>query len=111
MENNDKDLAPVEIDLNAAHSGKLDESWLGMFGSWVESILGAMFRGTSLPLNVRGTRTQVKSFADTLQKEKKFIEAYHKHGLSNPKTYKSKAELKKATSKFERSTGIKWPFK
>ena len=111
MENNDRDLAPVEIDLNAAKSSKLDESFIRMFGSWIQSILGAMFGGTSIPVNIRGTRSQVDSFAKTLSKEKNYIKAFNKYGLNSPNTYKSKSELKNAVSKFERATGIKWPFK
>ena len=104
-------MVSVVIDLNAAQSTEINESFLGMFGSWVQTILGRAFGGPAVPVTIRGTQTQIKSFANTLQREKSYIEAYNKYGLNDPKTYKSKAELKNAVGKFERATGIKWPFK
>jgi hypothetical protein len=82
-----------------------------MLGVWIKSLLGMMFGGPSVPVTVRGTPTQIKSFANTLQKEKRYIQNYNKYGLNNPNTYKSKSTLQNAVGKFERATGIKWPFK
>ena len=62
-------------------------------------------------VKIRGTRSQVNSFADTLQKEKAYIRSYQKHGLDDPKTFRNKGRLKSSIAKFERDTGIKWPFK
>ena len=115
-----EDLAPIVIDLGVVKNSEVNElNYLqtiaiaapDMFGSWIKSILGQMFGGPSIPVTVRGTPAQIKTFANTLQREKRYIENYHKHGLNNPNTYKSKATLQNAVSKFERATGIKWPFK
>ena len=43
--------------------------------------------------------------------EKKYIDTAKKYGLEDPRTYRDKSKLKKATNSFERITGIKWPFK
>ena len=40
-----------------------------------------------------------------------YIQDFMNVGLNNPRTYKSRSQLKAATGKFERKTGIKWPFK
>jgi len=102
-------IAPIVIDLTRSNS--LDESWLRMFGENIKGILQAMFGGVSIPVQVRGSSSSVNSFVSALSGEKKYISTLKKYGLNNPRTYRSKGELKKATSKFERSTGIKWPFK
>ena len=40
------DLAPIVIDLSAASSGELNESWLSMFGGGIKMILQRMFGAT-----------------------------------------------------------------
>jgi len=42
----DSELVPVVINLNASHEEKLNESFLTMFGSAVESMLNQMFGGS-----------------------------------------------------------------
>jgi hypothetical protein len=105
---NEDRLSEIIIDLN--NQNKLNESWLGMFGWWVKAILNRMFGGPNLPITIKGTKTQVSSFVNVLSKEKKYMESFTKHGLDNPQTYKWRHNLNSAISKFERDTGIKWPF-
>ena len=105
----DKQLAPIVIDLRNADN--VNESWLKMFGSGVKSILNYMFGGPAVPVTVRGTRSQIKDFSRVLGREKRYLQTYKKYGLDNPQTYRSKYRLKSAVDKFERSTGITWPFK
>ena len=107
---NEKDLVPVEIDLGVARKGELNESFLKMFGGWVET-MQAMFGGSTLPVTVKGTRQEVRSFANVLGKERSYMQAYKKHGLDNASTYKSKYSLDKAVKAFEKVTKLKWPFK
>lgn len=104
-------LSEIAIDLNAASKGNLDESWLTMFGSGIQMILKKMFGGSTVPVAIKGTKSQIDSFAKTIGREKKYMDTYLKHGLDNPKTYKSRYRLDQAVNKFERATGIKWPFK
>jgi len=108
----EQEIVSVEIDLGVNRRDEVNESWLRMFGGAIKMILKGMFGGDIIPPNVivRGTKSEIQSFANALQKEKRYIEAYNKYGLNDPRTYRSKSVLKGAVSKFERATGIKWPF-
>jgi hypothetical protein len=110
MEEN-KELQEIEINLNALEEGRVDESFLRMFGGAIQKIMGTMFGGASIPVKVRGNQNQVRDFARVLGREKKYLDNYRKFGLDNPQTYKSKFSLDSAVKKFQRSTGLKWPFK
>jgi hypothetical protein len=108
-------LTPIVINLNAAKEGKLNESFLSMMGGAIKILLTRMF-GSSGPVgplktSVRGTPSQVAAFGDTLSKEKKYMESFMKHGLSDPRSFRSRHELEKAIANFERETSIVWPFK
>jgi hypothetical protein len=106
------DIAPTIIDLTAARSGELNESWLTMFGSAVKLVLQRLFgEDIGVPLKIKGSRADVAAFTNTVNREKRYLEALRDYGLNNPRTYKSKAELTSSISKFERATGLKWPFK
>jgi hypothetical protein len=93
--NKDNDLVPLEINLNAKAEGTLNESWLAMFGGAIETIMAGMFGGSSIPVNVTGTKKQINSFQKAL----------------GPGVNKSKAQLDRAIKNFESDTGIVWPFK
>ena len=94
--NEEQDIVSVEIDLGVNRRGEINESWLRMFGGAIKTILGSMFGDNIVPPNikVRGNPAEVRSFANALQKEKRYIETYNKFGLNDPKTYKSKSYLK-----------------
>ena len=102
-------LAPIVIDLTQKNN--IDESWLRMFGEHIKGILKTMFGNVSIPVEVKGSSSDIKSFVRALGGERNYISSLKKYGLDNPRTYRSKASLSKATSQFERNTGIKWPFK
>jgi len=104
-------LVEIVIDLDELKKNRLDESWLAMFGHHIQTILSRMFGGVPVPVSVKGSPREVTSFANAIGKEKKYIDAAKKYGLEDPRTYRDKFKLKKATSAFERVTGIKWPFK
>ena len=105
------ELSPIVIDLNKAREGKLDESWLAMLGWGVKKILKAILRDFSIPVELKGNPSDVRSFMGALGAEKGHIQALKDFGLNSPRTYRSKSELDGAISKFERKTGIPWPFK
>ena len=110
-DNNQRDLAPIVIDLDELKSGKLDEfNVMQQMGSAIKLIMQQMFGGSSVPVSVRGSRGDVKSFARTIGKEKKYMTAYKQYGLNDPRTYKSKFKLNKSVRDFERKTKLKWPF-
>ena len=104
-------LTPIVIDLDKAKEKHLDESFLEIFGWGIKKLLGAVFGDSPVPVNLKGRPSDVRSFLDTLSAEKSYIQDFRSLGLNNPRTYKSKSQLKAATGKFERKTGIKWPFK
>tara|TARA_R100000005_G_C4882097_1_gene133254 strand:- start:30 stop:377 length:348 start_codon:yes stop_codon:yes gene_type:complete len=115
MLNEDK-LDNVVIDFAELRDNQLNESFLAAFGNWVKLILNRTFgqgKGSFLgpSVKVRGTRAEVNAFAKALGGEKKYIEAVRKHGLDDPKVTSNKAKLNKAVKAFEKTTGIKWPFK
>jgi hypothetical protein len=104
-------LSKMVVDLGVARKEKLNESWLGMFGSWVKWILRGMFGGPVPDVKISGTKSEVESFMNVLAKEKDYMRLAQDHGLSDARTYKNKFKLEKAANTFFRKTGIKWPFK
>ena len=106
-----KELQAIDIDLDIMNKGELNESWLSMFGGAVSAIMSRMFGGAAIHVKIRGNKKQVADFARTIGREKKYVRTAAKYGLDNPKTYKDKFNLRQSVSKFERSTGLKWPFK
>tara|TARA_B100001564_G_C20629021_1_gene666143 strand:+ start:735 stop:1070 length:336 start_codon:yes stop_codon:yes gene_type:complete len=109
QENNE--ITPIEIDLGAARRGEVNEIFLQLFGSAIQKILSTMFGGSSIPVKVKGNRREISSFARTIGREKRYMQAVAKHGLNDPRVYKDKFKLRKAAAEFERTTGIKYPFR
>jgi hypothetical protein len=88
----------------------LNESFLGMFGSWAKYILKAMFGDIDIPVTITGKHSEVHALARALAGEKNYIDSATRYGLTNKQTYASKSKLDQAIKSFERETGIKWPF-
>ena len=107
----DKELQTIEIDLTVAKNGEVNESILRAFGLHVKWLMGKMFGGGSIPVNIKGSPRQVKDFTRALGSEKKYIKTAARYGLNDPRTYKDKFKLRNMVKKFESSTGLKWPFK
>jgi len=106
----DKDIIPIEIDLN--RKDKLNESFLRMFGDAIKWVLRRMFgQEVFVPINVTGTTDQIEAFTKALAGEKRYFESYVKYGLNDPRTHEDRYRLNIAVDKFERDTGIKWPYK
>jgi hypothetical protein len=103
-------LVNITIDFSEIRSKQIDESWLVMFGGWVEWLLGRMFGTGKIPGTIKGSKGEIESFARAMGSEKRYIETAKRYGLDHPTTYKSRAKLDVATKGFERETGIRWPF-
>lgn len=103
------DLTPIEIDLTV-DPNKIDESWLVTFGFLTKTLLKYMFDGSSAPAKIRGTSSQIASFTDALGKEKRYMDAFLKHGLNDERTLYNRSKLNTAVSRFERDTGLRWPY-
>jgi hypothetical protein len=106
-----QELAAIEIDLSAAKNQELNEDYLGQFGAAVGMLLKAITQGYTTPVKIRGKETDIRKFANVLNGERKYMLSYNKHGLNHSDTYSSKYKLDKAVRDFEKSTGLKWPFK
>jgi|TARA_R100000234_G_scaffold120132_1_gene105757 hypothetical protein len=105
------DLQPIIIDFNECSNDTLNESFLKMFGFAVKSILKYMFNDSPIPVKIKGHPTQVKSFVNALAQEKRYLDSYKQFGLDDPRTLQDKSILTQSVRKFERATGLKWPFK
>lgn len=101
------DLTPQQ----QSNNNLQQEGVLRMFGSWIQTILKAMFGGYSIPLTLRGKKSEIEAFVEALAQEKRYMEAMKKFGLDRPNSYRDKLELEKAISKFERATNLRWPIK
>lgn len=112
-ESNNDDLVPMVIDFTEARNaeGKIQESWILTFGAILRWMMPSLYKGSVLPLTVKGTSGEIKSFADVLGKEKKYLQSWKDNGLDSPVTYQNQTKLARSVSKFERVTGLKWPFK
>jgi len=101
----------IVIDLGAHRRGELTESVLSVMGANIKWMLSRMFQGAPINATLRGNRQEIKSFANAISREKKYMDAYMRYGLDNPNTHRSRYALQSAVSKFERATKLKWPFK
>jgi hypothetical protein len=107
---NEEEIVKLTIDLGTARKGELNESFLAMFGYWVKVLLKRIFGGSQVPVNIKGTRSEVSAFADALGRERDYMTSLRRHGLDDKRTFSNKYKLDKAVQSFEQETGLKWPF-
>ena len=100
---NNEELVPIIIDLGVARRGEMDESFLRMFGKGIQMLMRSMFGGaTPSNVSITGTKSEISAFSTALGKEKRYMKTAAKYGLDNPRTYKDKYKLRKATSDFQK---------
>jgi len=104
---NDGELQPIVIDLTKS----LNESELMLMGAQIKWMLGRMFKNAPINAVLKGSPTQIRSFGNTLSKEKRYMDAYTRYGLDDPRTFKNRYLLQNAVKNFERVTGLTWPLK
>lgn len=108
---NEDKIEEIVIDFNQLRNPELRESFLRAFGFMVKGILSRMFGGNTPPkAKVRGTPSEIRSFAKALGSERDYLKTLRDYGLDNPRSVRSKSVLRKRVSDFERKTGLKWPF-
>jgi hypothetical protein len=100
-----------EINFAASEQERLDESWLRMFGGAVKLLLKYIFGGEIVPVKIAGSKSQIEAFANTLNREKRYLESWMNNGLHDKQTWDNRWKLDKSIANFEKQTGIKWPFK
>ena len=102
----------IQINLNRKHKAPLTENTYTDFSNDVYYLMRALGSGDSgLQLSLTGTQPQIMAFFAALQREKKYMDSYVRHGLNNAHTMSSRYDLESAVRKFEFETGLKWPFK
>ena len=80
-------------------------------GANIKLILQRMFGMNSVPVTIRGSESQVGSFANALGAEKRYIDVARRLGLTDPRAMRSRSKAQAAARAFKRETGIDWPFK
>lgn len=106
------DIVKDVLNLNNLGKQPLNEMVYNKFAGQVQRmLLDLYFGGFDVPLQIMGSTSQVDSFMRALRSEKRYMDSYIKNGLNDPKTMKSKFSLSKAVQKFEKETGLRWPFK
>lgn len=110
--NEEKELVSTVIDLGAQRRGELNETYLAAVGEWIKTMVQWTFgENVFFPSKIKGTQREVNSFMDALKRERKYMDAYKKYGLSDRRTYNSRHKLNDSVKNFELTTGLKWPFK
>ena len=111
----------------------LRESFLKMFGEWNKTLLKYMYgkdvkmmaklkepkltdlvtedEEQELKFTIKGSRKDVKAYADAIVSEKSYLDAYVEFGKDHFQTVKRREILNQAVGTFEKTTGIMWPFK
>jgi len=109
--NEDEINNEIVIDFHQLRNPELRESFLSAFGHMIKGLLGSIFGPNEPPrTRVRGERREVAAFAQALKDEGNYIRTLQRYDLDNPRTHKNKAKLKNSVKKFEKETGVKWPF-
>jgi alpha/beta superfamily hydrolase len=109
----------------------LTESWMKAFGSWNKTFLKYLYgkdvtmtadltshkmmneedEDNSLKFVIRGEYKDVQAYAKAIMAEKEYLDYYIKFGEDHFQTKKQKELLDQAVNFFQRTTGIRWPFK
>ena len=109
---NDTELVSQVLDLGANRTGEITETYLGAIGTGIKQMIAWTFgENIFFPSKIKGTRREVDSFINALTGERRYMQAYKRYGLNDPRTYDSKYLLDDAIRNFERTTKLKWPFK
>jgi len=105
------DLVRDVIDLNQRNKVLTEIAYTRFSNQVRGALLDLYFGGIDIPLRLVGTNSQIDSFMTTLTREKRYMDSYLKNGLNDSRTLQSKTDLVKAVARFERETGLRWPFK
>lgn len=106
------DLVKEKVYLNNL-DGQVSESIsFSKFANQAKLMLMNLYNaGFDIPLSMVGSQKQIDSFMTSLKREKRYMDSYMKHGLSDPRTLRTQRQLNSSVGKFEKETGLRWPFK
>ncbi len=108
-------MRKIHLNLNHKDSGTLNENVYSDFSNDVFFLMQSLY-GPEAPtmmgpkISVSGNQGQIMSFFTALQREKKYMDSFMKHGLNDAQTMNSRYQLQDAVGKFEFETGLRWPF-
>ena len=108
-------MRKIHLNLNHKDSGTLNENVYSDFSNDVFFLMQSLY-GAEAPtmmgpkISVSGNQGQIMSFFTALQREKKYMDSFMKHGLNDAQTMNSRYQLQDAVGKFEFETGLRWPF-
>tara|TARA_R110000824_G_scaffold175520_7_gene354043 strand:+ start:6804 stop:7130 length:327 start_codon:yes stop_codon:yes gene_type:complete len=102
----------IEINLNHQSAATINESVYSTFSNDVYFLMQSLYNGRApdLKISLSGNQGQIMSFFTALQREKRYMDAFNKHGLNDAQTMSSRYQLEDAVRKFEFETGLRWPF-
>jgi len=109
-------LSGIEINLEELKKNILNESYVAKFAAQIKYLLWHLsapdfFTPPTNNIKITGNKRDVENFTNLMSKEKKYMAAYLKYGLGDPKILNDKYALQRAVHKFELETGLTWPIK
>ena len=110
MSKKQEDIMVIDLE-RMKEEMRLNENLSDATGFWISSLLKATYGMIELPIRLAGQREDIRELVKALGMEKRYLNVAKSHGLTHPRTYKSKARLNKAVKGFESKTGIPWPLK
>ena len=110
---NEDKIEEIVIDFQKMRSQQLNESFYNALGASIRLMIDSIFGYGFFPtkLKIKGTEREARAFVDAIKSEASYVKAAKDYGLTNPRTFKSKNKLTSAIKGFEKTTGLKWPFK
>jgi len=102
----------IHFQLNQKNTTPLCENVYSKFASDVHFLMQSLYGGRApdLRVSMAGDQAQIMSFFTALQREKRYMDSFLKHGLNDAQTTTSRYQLDGAVKQFEFETGLRWPF-
>ena len=104
----------IIFDLKKFKLLKEDANQLIKFGADLKQMLYYMFAPSGVSyakFYLKGDSADMNLFLGAVGAEKRYMDAFLKHGLNDPGVLNSRYALERAVARFELETGIKWPLK
>lgn len=90
----------------------LQEDFAASEGSKFLLALQSMFGYVpNADIYVKGSMGSIAAFSNAMIKEKRYIEAIKRYGLSDPRVLSDKYKLQDAVKRFEQETHLTWPWR
>jgi len=102
----------INLKLNHKNNTRLTEDTYSQFALDVHFLMQSLYGGAApdLKVSAAGSQSQIMSFFTALQREKRYMDSFMKHGLNDAQTKHSQYELEDSVREFEFETGLTWPF-